>query len=67
MVGLDDIPETAFMFPPLTTVRPEFAEVGRRCITVMLDHIHGRPCSWMRSVVVRHLIVRGSSCPAAHG
>ncbi|MFC8800646.1 substrate-binding domain-containing protein, partial [Promicromonospora sp. NPDC057138] len=45
VIGFYDIPKTAFMFPPLTTVRPEFAEMGRRCITVMLDHIHGRPCS----------------------
>ncbi|MFI7020579.1 hypothetical protein [Streptomyces sp. NPDC050164] len=51
--------------PPLTTVHPDFAEVGRQCITVMLDPIHVRPRSGMRVVVLGDLIVRCSSCPPA--
>ena len=30
MVGFDDIPEAEFFTPPLTTVRQDFSEMGRR-------------------------------------
>jgi DNA-binding LacI/PurR family transcriptional regulator len=32
VVGFDDIPEAAFFNPPLTTVRQDFDELGRRCV-----------------------------------
>ncbi len=37
IVGYDDVPEAAHVSPPLTTVRQDFAELGRRCIAVLLD------------------------------
>ena len=43
IVGFDDIPEAAYFVPALTTVRQDFAEVGRRCIDEMLCRISGRP------------------------
>lgn len=36
IVGYDDVPESAHLWPPLTTVRQDFAEMGRRCITTLL-------------------------------
>ena len=36
VVGFDDIPEAEYMIPPLTTVRQDFDEVGRRSIAVLL-------------------------------
>jgi DNA-binding LacI/PurR family transcriptional regulator len=36
IVGYDDVPEAAHVWPPLTTVRQDFAEMGRRCIAVLL-------------------------------
>ena len=36
IVGYDDVPEAAHLWPPLTTVRQDFAELGRRCIAVLL-------------------------------
>jgi DNA-binding LacI/PurR family transcriptional regulator len=39
IVGFDDIPEAEFMSPPLTTVRQDFDEVGRRCIAALLHLI----------------------------
>lgn len=36
IVGYDDVPEAAHLWPPLTTVRQDFAEMGRRCIAVLL-------------------------------
>jgi len=37
IVGFDDIPEAAHFWPPLTTVRQDFAELGRRCVSLLLD------------------------------
>lgn len=41
VVGFDDIPEAAFFAPPLTTVRQDFAELGRRCVARLLSLIDG--------------------------
>ncbi len=37
VVGFDDIPEAAHFSPPLTTVRQDFAELGRRCVARLLS------------------------------
>lgn len=37
IVGFDDIPEAAHFWPPLTTVRQDFVELGRRCVELLLD------------------------------
>lgn len=39
VVGFDDIPESGYFLPPLTTVRQDFAELGRRSLAVLLDQI----------------------------
>jgi len=36
IVGYDDVPEAAHLWPPLTTVRQDFAELGRGCIAMLL-------------------------------
>jgi DNA-binding LacI/PurR family transcriptional regulator len=36
VVGFDDIPEAAHYLPPLTTIRQNFAEIGRRSIDRLL-------------------------------
>lgn len=41
VVGFDDSPESGFLVPPLTTVRQDFAEVGRRAIAVLSAAILG--------------------------
>jgi DNA-binding LacI/PurR family transcriptional regulator len=40
IVGFDDIPESAHFWPPLTTVRQDFRNLGVRCVTMLLDAIH---------------------------
>ena len=63
VVGFDDIPEAAYFSPPLTTVRQDFAELGRRCLHILLARIEGEP--WPTRVVVEpELVVRDSSGPA---
>jgi DNA-binding LacI/PurR family transcriptional regulator len=39
IVGFDDIPESAHFWPPLTTVRQDFSELGARCVNTLIDAI----------------------------
>jgi DNA-binding LacI/PurR family transcriptional regulator len=40
VVGFDDVPESAYFMPPLTTVRQDFAELGRRGIKLLIGQIN---------------------------
>jgi len=64
IVGFDDIPESAYFTPPLTTVRQNFAEVGRRCLHVLLGQIERGRRSFSRTVVPPELVVRRSTAVA---
>ena len=59
---IDDLPEAPYFTPPLTTVRQDFAELGRRGVQLVLarlrgEELHPRP-------VPPQLIVRASTGPA---
>jgi len=60
LVGFDDIPEAAYFAPPLTTIRQDFAELGRRCLRILLGRIEGEPVP-MGVVVAPELVVRDST------
>ncbi|MDX6228613.1 MAG: hypothetical protein QOI76_2003 [Frankiales bacterium] len=62
IVGFDDVPEAEYFHVPLTTVRQDFAEVGRRCIERLVALIDGRSAP-MRTAIQPELIVRASSGP----
>jgi DNA-binding LacI/PurR family transcriptional regulator len=64
VVGFDDIPEAAYLTPPLTTVRQDFAELGRRCLRILLGRIEGNE-EPTRVVVAPELVVRSSTAAAA--
>ncbi|HYH77767.1 MAG TPA: LacI family DNA-binding transcriptional regulator [Arthrobacter sp.] len=60
VVGFDDTPEAAYFVPPLTTVRQDFEELGRRCVDAMVGEIEqGAAVSGV--VVTPELVVRGST------
>jgi DNA-binding LacI/PurR family transcriptional regulator len=61
VVGFDDIPEAAHFWPPLTTVRQDFDEFGRRCIALLLAAIRAAPTE--ERALVPDLIVRASTAP----
>ena len=63
VVGFDDIPEAAYFIPPLTTIRQDFAELGRRCLHALLGRIEGDHVA-TRVVVPPELVVRSSTGPA---
>jgi DNA-binding LacI/PurR family transcriptional regulator len=60
VAGFDDIPEAAYFSPPLTTVRQDFAEVGRRSIALLLDQLAGRVAP-VRVVAPATLVLRAST------
>lgn len=63
VVGFDDIPQAAYFWPPLTTVRQNFAEVGRQAFALLRERLAGgRPAR--RRLVEPELVVRESTGPA---
>ena len=42
IVGFDDVPEASYFTPPLTTVRQDFMEMGRRSFHLLLSEIDER-------------------------
>ncbi|MDQ2792296.1 MAG: LacI family DNA-binding transcriptional regulator [Actinomycetota bacterium] len=68
VIGFDDIPESPYFMPPLTTVRQDFGEVGSRSLRVLVSAIEalktgGRPPAG--SLVEAELIVRSSTAVVA--
>jgi DNA-binding LacI/PurR family transcriptional regulator len=61
VAGFDDIPESEFFSPPLTTVRQDFDEVGRRCIDLLLRRIESDSTGYERTLVPAELVVRAST------
>ena len=41
VVGFDDTPESGYFLPPLTTMRQDFGEVGRRSVELLLSLAEG--------------------------
>ena len=63
VVGFDDIPGSAYFSPPLTTVRQEFDQLGRKAIGMLLAAIDGEPLD--HTPIPPRLVVRASTGPAA--
>jgi DNA-binding LacI/PurR family transcriptional regulator len=61
VVGFDDLPEAPYFTPPLTTVRQDFAELGRRGVRLVLARLHGEELH--PDPVPPALLVRGSTGP----
>lgn len=64
VTGFDDIPESAFYRPPLTTVQADFDVTGRAAFDRLLGLIGGEPAPRSTQEPVR-LIVRSSTARAA--
>jgi DNA-binding LacI/PurR family transcriptional regulator len=64
VVGFDDVPEAAFFLPPLTTVRQNFGELGRRSLHLLLDRISGEGGRQPTLPIEPELVVRASAAPA---
>ena len=67
LVGFDDIPEAAYFTPPLTTVRQDFMELGRRGLHLLLADISRGGRSSTRDTVTPELVERSSTGPPSAG
>jgi LacI family transcriptional regulator len=60
LVGFDDIPIARFLTPPLTTVRVEIAELGRRAVSHVISALEGTDGTKKKDVIKTTLVVRES-------
>jgi len=66
VVGFDDMAEAPSFWPPLTTVRQDFATVGRLSVQKLLRKVaRSGPDSSDKTTVATQLIVRASTGPPA--
>lgn len=63
VVGFDDTPESAHFWPPLTTVRQSFAEVGRRSVDALISEIQAGEHHHDPVAVPTELVLRSSTAP----
>jgi DNA-binding LacI/PurR family transcriptional regulator len=64
VVGFDDTPVSEFLTPPLTTVRMDFAELGRACFAMLLARTEQKAALPRPRRLEPELIVRESTGPA---
>jgi DNA-binding LacI/PurR family transcriptional regulator len=68
VVGFDDVPEAGFYLPPLTTVRQDFAQLGRQALNTLVDRMSGALPPGPRVVRVEpELVVRASAAGPPRG
>ncbi|HZY01348.1 MAG TPA: LacI family DNA-binding transcriptional regulator [Dermatophilaceae bacterium] len=64
VVGFDDVPESGYFTPPLTTVRQDFAELGQRIMGLVLRRLAGE-LDASEPLVEPLLIIRSSTAAPA--
>ena len=63
VIGLDGITEAEFFDPPLTTVRQDVVELGRRSVQLLRERIEPGGCAPRVETVPAQLILRASAGP----
>jgi DNA-binding LacI/PurR family transcriptional regulator len=63
VIGFDDIPEAGYFLPPLTTVRQDFGELGRRALDTLVGLIYDRDQATSVDPVAPQFVVRSSAGP----
>jgi DNA-binding LacI/PurR family transcriptional regulator len=61
VTGFDDIPEAQFFDPPLTTIRQDFAALGRKGLEYLIEMIEHPDVYSDQRIIDPVLVVRGSS------
>jgi DNA-binding LacI/PurR family transcriptional regulator len=65
VIGFDDIPEAAHFWPPLTTISQNFAELGRRAISLLLAELNGVEEREYVAVPAELIVRQTTAAPAA--
>jgi DNA-binding LacI/PurR family transcriptional regulator len=63
IVGFDDVAEAGFFTPPLTSIRQDFAEMGRRSVELLLRQIGSGVRSVEHITLAPELVLRESTAP----
>jgi DNA-binding LacI/PurR family transcriptional regulator len=61
VVGYDDLPESRFFEPPLTTIHHDFARQGERCVEVLLSMINRQTFDPTLQLLSPELVIREST------
>jgi DNA-binding LacI/PurR family transcriptional regulator len=62
VVGFDDVPESGYYTPPLTTIRQDFGELGHRIMALVLRVLAGE-LNASEPLVEPLLVIRSSTAP----
>ncbi|RMB61899.1 LacI family DNA-binding transcriptional regulator [Tessaracoccus antarcticus] len=65
IVGYDDLPMTAWLSPPLTTVRQPLREMGALATRMVLSLAEGKELVSMRMDLATELVIRESTMPTS--
>jgi len=64
IIGFDDVPGAAYWTPALTTVRMDFAALGRACLAAIAAEVAGEPRT-ITALAPPSLVIRESTAPPA--
>ncbi len=67
VVGMDDLPLSAFSNPPLTTMHIPMREIGSTALSLLLDDLNVSKMPPRRIELACHLVVRQSTAPVRAG
>lgn len=62
IIGYDDMPESRYLNPPLTTIRPDFQQLGKRLMRMLVEELNGE-VSVRKELIEPELIIRESVKP----
>ncbi len=65
IVGFDDIDETKYSIPTLTTIRPDKTTIAKTALTMLLERVAGFHDQTRDVIVDYQLVIRESSVPAS--
>jgi DNA-binding LacI/PurR family transcriptional regulator len=63
VVGFDNMPESRFFHPPLTTATSDFDVMARESLDILFARIRGTPGATLRRVFRPEMIIRDSTAP----
>ena len=66
LIGFDNLPESEFLVPELTTVVQDFQEVGKRSLDLLIAQIEGKKIATKRLDITPTLAIRASTAKAPH-
>lgn len=65
VMGFDDVPQAAYLTPPLTTMRLDFHELGTRAFQVLLNHSTRGPHGPLEPIAPSLVIRQSTAAPPA--